>query len=415
MKREIKRVVITGLGAITPLGNNVKDFWQNLLAAKSGISKITQFDASAFDSRIAGEVKGFDPLGFIPPKEARRMEPFAQFAVAAAKEALIDSKLSLDKEDVDRIGVLIGSGIGSLLVIEREHNIFLAKGPSKFSPFLIPMLIVNEAAGWVSIILGLKGPNSCVTTACASGSHSIGDAFKIIQRGDADIMFTGGTESCITTLGVGGFCALKALSKRNDEPERASRPFDKDRDGFVIAEGAGIVALEELEHALKRNAPIYCEMVGYGMSSDAYHITAPDPEGDGARRAMQAALKDARIKTEEVSYINSHGTSTLLNDKLETLAIKNLFGAYAKKIAVNSTKSMTGHPLGAAGGMEFIVSCLSVKNDVVHQTVNYENPDPECDLDYVPNHARNMKVNVAMSNSLGFGGHNATLVVKKFK
>jgi len=410
-----RRVVVTGLGIISPVGNNVKDFWQGLITGKSGITRITRFDAALFDSQIAGEVKGFDPSGIIGPKELKRMEEFVQFAVVSAKEAMTDAKLSLEKEDPNRIGVIVGSGIGSLKVIEEQHNIYLAKGPSKLAPLLIPMLIVNESAGWVSIMFGLKGPNSCVATACASGSHAVGDAFKIIQRGDADIMLAGGTESCITALGVGGFCALKALSRRNDEPQRASRPFERDRDGFIMAEGAGIAVLEELNHALKRNAPIYCEMVGYGMSADAYHLTAPDPKGDGAARAMKAALDDDGINLKEVSYINAHGTSTLLNDKIETLAIKTVFGDYAKKVAVSSTKSMTGHLLGGAGGVEFVASCLAVKHDIIPPTINYDNPDPECDLDYVPNTARRTKVNVVMSNSLGFGGHNATLVVKKFK
>ena len=409
-----RRVVVTGLGIISPVGNEVDTFWQALLAGKSGIGPLTTFDASAFDSRIAGEVKGFDSLQYIEPKEVRRMEKFVQYAVAAAKQAAVDSRLELSKEDTTRIGVLIGSGIGSLRIIEEEHKIYLEKGPSRLSPFLIPMLIVNEAAGHVSITLGLKGPNSCVATACASGSHALGDAFRVIQHGDADIMFAGGTESCITALGVGGFCALKALSKRNDEPQRASRPFDKLRDGFVMAEGAGLVVLEFLEHALKRNAKIYAEMVGYGMSADAYHMTAPDSTGSGASRAMLAALADANVKPQEIDYINAHGTSTALNDKIETLAIKNAFGQHAYTIAVNSTKSMTGHLLGAAGGLEFVVCCLSIRDSIVHPTINQEVPDPDCDLDYVPNVSRKMKVTIAMSNSLGFGGHNATLVLKKF-
>ena len=409
-----RRVVVTGLGIISPVGNEVDTFWQALLAGKSGIGPLTTFDASAFDSRIAGEVKGFDSLQYIEPKEVRRMEKFVQYAVAAAKQAAVDSRLELSKEDTTRIGVLIGSGIGSLRIIEEEHKIYLEKGPSRLSPFLIPMLIVNEAAGHVSITLGLKGPNSCVATACASGSHALGDAFRVIQHGDADIMFAGGTESCITALGVGGFCALKALSKRNNEPQRASRPFDKLRDGFVMAEGAGLVVLEFLEHALKRNAKIYAEMVGYGMSADAYHMTAPDSTGSGASRAMLAALADANVKPQEIDYINAHGTSTALNDKIETLAIKNAFGQHAYTIAVNSTKSMTGHLLGAAGGLEFVVCCLSIRDSIVHPTINQEVPDPDCDLDYVPNVSRKMKVTIAMSNSLGFGGHNATLIVKRF-
>jgi 3-oxoacyl-[acyl-carrier-protein] synthase II len=343
------------------------------------------------------------------------MERFVQFGVVASKQAITDAGLDLSKEDCNRIGVLVGSGIGSLHIIEEQHKVLLEKGPSRITPFLIPMLIVNEAAGQISITFGIKGPNSCVATACASGSHAIGDAFKIIERGDADVMVTGGTESCITPMGVGGFCALKALSTRNDEPEKASRPFDRERDGFVMAEGAGIVILEELERAKKRNARIYAEIIGYGMSSDAYHMTAPDPAGDGAARAMKEALRDAQLSPEAVDYINAHGTSTKLNDKIETLAIKKALGSHAKKLMVSSTKSMTGHLLGAAGGVEFAACCLVIKEGVVPPTINYEYPDPECDLDYVPNTARKAKVEVAMSNSLGFGGHNATLVVKKFK
>lgn len=410
-----RRVVVTGLGVISPVGNDIDTFWSALLAGKSGIGPLTSFDASAFDSRIAGEVKGFEPAKYIEAKEIRRMEKFAQYAVAAAKQAVADSQLDVSKEDPQRIGVLIGSGIGSLRIIEEEHKVYLEKGPSRLSPFLIPMLIVNEAAGHVSIALGFKGPNSCVATACASGSHALGDAFRVIQHGDADIMIAGGTESCITALGVGGFCALKALSKRNNEPQKASRPFDKLRDGFVMAEGAGLVVLELLEHALKRNARIYAEIVGYGMSADAYHMTAPDSTGSGASRAMLTALADANLKPQDVDYINAHGTSTFLNDKIETLAIRNVLGKYAYKVAVNSTKSMTGHLLGAAGGAEFVVCCLSIRDSVVHPTINQEVPDPDCDLDYVPNVARKMKVNVAMSNSLGFGGHNATLILKKFR
>lgn len=410
-----RRVVVTGLGVISPVGNDVNTFWQALLSGKSGIGPLTSFDASRFDSRIAGEVKGFNPLEYMDSKETKRVDKFVHYAVAASKQAAKDSGLDLDKEDTNRIGVLIGSGIGSLRSVEEECRSYFEKGPEKMSPFMIPRLIVNEAAGHVSIGLGLKGPNSCVATACASGSHAVGDAFRIIQYGDAEVMLAGGTESCVTALGVGGFCALKALSRRNDAPEKASRPFDKLRDGFVMAEGAGVVVLEELEHALKRNARIYAEMVGYGMSADAFHMTAPDSSGDGAKRAMLAALNDAGIKPQEVDYINAHGTSTTLNDKVETLAIKNAFGSHAYKLAVNSTKSMTGHLLGAAGGIEFVVLCLSIRDAIVHPTINQEVPDPDCDLDYVPNVSRKMKVEVAMSNSLGFGGHNATVVVRKFK
>lgn len=409
-----RRVVITGLGVISPVGNDVESFWRALISGKSGIGPSTSFDASRFDSKIAGEVKDFEPAKYMDAKEAKRMEKFAQFAVAAAKQAVADAGLDLTKEDTNRIGVIVGSGIGSLRIVEEQCKVYFEKGPSRFSPFMIPMLIVNEAAGHISITLGLKGPNSCVATACASGSHAIGDAFRIVSYGDADMMLAGGTESCVTALGVGGFCALKALSRRNDAPQKASRPFDKLRDGFVMAEGAGIVVLESLEHALKRNARIYAEITGYGMSADAYHMTAPDATGDGAMRAMQAALADGNFRPEEVDYINAHGTSTLLNDKIETLAIKKAFGSHAYKIAVNSTKSMTGHLLGAAGGVEFIVLCLSIYHSLLHPTINQEVPDPDCDLDYVPNVSRKMKVNLAMSNSLGFGGHNATLVAKKF-
>ncbi|MFA6350153.1 MAG: beta-ketoacyl-ACP synthase II [Candidatus Omnitrophota bacterium] len=410
------RVVVTGLGIISPVGNDVPSFWKSLKEGRSGIGPITSFDPSKFDSRIAGEVKGFDPLALgLTFKEVKRMDKFAQYAVISAKQAIADAGLDLQKENRERIGVLIGSGIGSLFTIEEEHKIFLNKGPGRLSPFLIPMLIVNEAAGQVGIVFGLKGPNSCVATACASGSHAIGDAFRILQRGDADVMLSGGTESCIVATGVGGFCALKALSQRNNDPQRASRPFERDRDGFVIAEGCGLVVMETLEHAKKRGAHIYAEIVGYGMTCDAYHITAPDPEGDGAMRAIKLAMNDAKINPKDVDYINAHGTSTKLNDKIETLAIKKALGEYAKKVMVSSTKSMTGHLLGAAGGVEFVVCCLAIKDGVVPPTTNYEHPDPECDLDYVPNTARKTDVDVCMSNSLGFGGHNATLAVRKFK
>ncbi|MBU2541082.1 MAG: beta-ketoacyl-ACP synthase II [Candidatus Omnitrophica bacterium] len=409
-----RRVVATGLGVISPLGNDIKIFWDNLVKGRSGISKLTAFDPTGFSSQIAGEARDFDPSLYMEKKEVKRTARFVQFAVAAARQALADSKINLEQEDPNRIGVLVGSGIGSLKVIEDETRRYLEKGPRKISPFLIPTLIVNEAAGWISIIFKLKGPTSCVATACATGNHAIGDAFRIIQRGDADVMICGGTESAITPLGVGGFCALKALSSRNDTPETASRPFDKDRDGFVISEGAGIVVLELLEHAQKRSAPIYCELVGYGMSSDAYHVTAPDPTADGPSRAIKIALDDANLKPEDVNYINAHGTSTILNDRIETKAIKIVFGDYAKRIAVSSTKSMTGHLLGGAGGVEFIALSFSIRDGIVPPTINYHNPDPECDLDYVPNEARRVNVQVGLSNALGFGGHNATLAAKKF-
>lgn len=410
----MNEVVVTGLGLVTPVGNDVNSSWKALIEGRSGIGPLTTFDASAFDSRIAGEVKNFDPLLYISKKETNRMEKFVQYAIASSTQAIKDSGLDLEKEDRNRIGVLIGSGIGSLYIIEEEHKIYLEKGPSRLSPFLIPRLIVNEAAGQVAITFGLKGPNSCVATACASGAHAIGDAFRIIERGDADVMVSGGTESCITHLGVGGFCALKALSCCNDAPLKASRPFDAKRDGFVIAEGAGVVVLESLAHAKKRNAKIYAQVVGYGMSCDAYHITAPDPEGNGASRAMQLAMDEAKISPEKIDYINAHGTSTYLNDKIETLAIKKVFGKQAKKLAISSTKSMTGHLLGAAGGVEFVVCCLTIKDKIIPPTINYEYPDPECDLDYVPNKSRNKEIKFTLSNSLGFGGHNASLLVKKF-
>lgn len=397
------------------MGNDIASFWHSLKEGKSGVGPITSFDATDFDSRIAAEVKNFDPTQYgISLKDVKRTAKFVQFAVAAAKQAVESSGLDLNKEDRDRIGVIIGSGIGSLHTIEEQHKILLNKGPSRLSPFLIPMLIVNEASGLVAIMHGLKGPNSCVATACASGSHAIGEAYRTILYGDADVMVTGGTESCIVPTSVGGFCALKALSTSNDDPQKASRPFDYDRNGFVMAEGCGLVVLETLEHAQKRNAQIIAEIVGFGMTCDAYHITAPDPDGDGAARAMTNAMKDAQMDPREIDYINAHGTSTKLNDKIETLSMKKAFGESVKKVMVSSIKSMTGHLLGAAGGVEFVTCCLVIKDGVIPPTINYEHPDPECDLDYVPNIARKADVSVCMSNSLGFGGHNASLIVKKF-
>jgi 3-oxoacyl-[acyl-carrier-protein] synthase II len=410
-----RRVVITGLGVISPVGNDQNEFWASLIAGKNGIGRITQFDASQFNSQIAGEVKNFDPSVCISPKEQRRLDKFVQYAVIAAHQALNDAKIDLKNENPFDIGVLIGSGIGSLRTVELQHKAMLDKGPGKMSPFTIPMLIINMAAGQVAITFGLKGPNSAVATACASGAHALGDAFRIIQRGDAQMMVSGGTESCVCSIGVGAFCAMRALSTRNNEPEKASRPFDKNRDGFIMAEGAGIVVMEELEHARKRGAPIYAEVAGFGMSGDAYHMTAPDPEGEGAAWAMNKALQDGQLKPEDINYINAHGTSTLLNDRVETKAIKKVFGQNAHKIPVSSIKSMTGHLLGAAGAVEFVACCLAIKNNMVPPTTNYETPDPECDLDYVPNKAREVKVDAAMSNSLGFGGHNASLVVKRFQ
>jgi len=412
-----RSVVVTGLGAITPIGNTIDEFWKSLIEGKSGVRRLSCFDPTHFSSNVAAEVRDFDPSQFISTKDMKRMDRFVVFAVAAAKNAIVDSRVDLEKEDRNRVGVLVGSGIGGLHTIEAEHGQYLRlgpeKGPSRMSPFLIPMLIVNMAAGQVSIFFGLKGPNSTVATACATGNHAIGDAFRIIQRGDADMMVCGGSEAAITPMGFGGFCALRALSTLNDDPEKASRPFDKNRDGFVMGEGAGIVVLEEKEHALKRGANIYCEMAGYGMSGDAYHMTAPDPKGEGGVRCMTDALKDGGIKPEDVDYINAHGTSTVYNDKIETLAIKKVFGAHTRKLAISSTKSVMGHLLGAAGGVEMIACALAMKEGLIPPTINYETPDPDCDLDYVPNEARAAKIKVAMSNSLGFGGHNATLVVRK--
>lgn len=411
---------MTGLGVVSPVGSDVETFWKALLEGRSGVRRLACFDPTYFTSKIAAEVRDFDPTPYLSAKEIKRMDRFVQFAVVAAKKAMADAKVDMSKEDPDRIGVIVGSGIGGLHTIEAEHAQFIdlgpEKGPDRISPFIIPMLIVNMGAGQISIILGLKGPNSTVATACATGNHAIGDAMKIIQRGDADMMVSGGSEAATTHMGFGGFCALKALSTAyNDQPERACRPFDKDRDGFVMGEGAGVVILEELGHALKRNANIYCEMAGYGMSGDAYHMTAPDPEGNGGVRCMTATLKDAGIKPEDVDYINAHGTSTLYNDKIETLAIKKVFGAHAKKLAVSSTKSVTGHLLGAAGGVEMIATALTLRRGIIPPTINYETPDPDCDLDYVPNKPRGAKVKVAMSNALGFGGHNATLLAKRFE
>ena len=417
--RNQRRVVVTGLGTISPIGNTIEEFWKSLLEGKSGVKRLSCFDPTHFTSKIAAEVRNFDPSQYLSPKEIKRMDRFVQFAVCAAKLAVADSGMVLDKEDRTRIGVLVGSGIGGLHTVEAEHKQYIAlgpeKGPDRISPFLIPMLIVNMATGQISITMGLKGPNSAVATACATSNHAIGDALRIIQRGDADAMVCGGSEAATTYMGFGGFCALKALSTEyNDEPERASRPFDKNRDGFVMGEGAGVVVLEEAGRAVKRGAKIYCELIGYGMSGDAYHMTAPDPEGDGGVRCMVATIKDAGLKPKDIDYINAHGTSTLYNDKIETSAIKKVFGDHAKKLAISSTKSVMGHLLGAAGGVELIASALAMKEGIIPPTINYETPDPECDLDYVPNKPRAAKIKVAMSNALGFGGHNAALIIKKF-
>jgi len=409
------RVVITGLGPITSIGIGKNECWQSLCNGKIGIDKISAFDTTGFSSQIASEVKNFDPSSYIGKKEIRHMDRFIQFAVVGSILAVRDAGLDMEKENLERIGVLIGSGIGGIATLEREHNVLMEKGPGRISPFLIPMLIVNMASGCVSILLKAKGPNTAVATACATGTHAIGDAFKIIQRGEADVMIAGGAEACITPLAVGGFCAARALSSRNDQPQKASRPFDKMRDGFVMGEGAGIVILESLEHAVVRGAHIYAEIAGYGMTGDAHHMTAPDPDAKQTTRAIALALKDADIKPVEVNYINAHGTSTLLNDKCETMAIKTVFGEHAYRIPISATKSMTGHLLGAAGAIELIATALSIENDIALPTMNYEYPDPDCDLDYVPNKAREVKIDVAISNSFAFGGHNTTLVVRKFK
>ena len=408
-----RRVVVTGLGVVTPLGCDLDIFWQSLLAGKSGIGPVTRFDTTNFDCKIGGEAKDFNPDHFMPVKETRRTDRFVHFSVAAAKKALADSKLELDKEDVNRIGVLIGSGIGGMETIEEQAGILFRKGPQRVSPFMIPMLIVNMASGYVSMLLAVKGPNLAVVSACATGTHALGEAARAIVHNDADVMIAGGSEAAVTQLGYAGFCSMKAMSTRNHEPERASRPFDAQRDGFVMGEGAGVCILESLEHAKKRHAKIYCEIAGYGITGDAYHMSAPAPEGEGAARSMAMALRHARLNPEQIDYINAHGTSTPVGDKCESQAIKAVFGPHAKRLAVSSTKSMTGHLLGAAGGVETAVCALAIRDNIVPPTINYENPDPDCDLDYVPNKAREMKVTACVNNSLGFGGHNATLIVKR--
>ncbi len=413
----MRRVVVTGLGAITPVGNNVNEFWNSLIEGKSGIDIIKRFDPFKYNLPvvIAAEVKDFDPKKYIDPKKARRMSDFVKFAMVAAKEAIEDAKLELDKIDLNRAGVIVGTGIGGLRDIEEQQTLLLEKGARRVSPFFIPSGISNIASGYISIEFGFKGPNSCVVTACATGTHSIGDAFKIIQRGDADIMIAGGTESAITPLGIAGFANMKALSTRNDEPQKASRPFDADRDGFVMGEGAGVLVLEELEHAKRRGAKIYAEIVGYGLTGDAYHITAPCDDADGAVRVISMALNDARLNPSEVDYINAHGTSTPLNDKIETMAIKKVFGEHAYKLKISSIKSMIGHLLGAAGGVEAVATVKTIETGIIPPTINYENPDPECDLDYTPNKAIEYPVKVAISNSFGFGGTNACLAFKAYE
>ncbi len=410
------RVVVTGVGCVTPIGGTAEESWKAILASKSGTGRVTEVDPEKFQSKVSAEVKNFNPAQYLPAKQLKKTDRFVQFAIAGSQMAVKDSGLEISKEDTDRCGVLIGSGIGGLHTVEEQHKILLEKGPSRVSPFLIPMMIANMAPGQVAMSLGFRGPNNCVVTACATGSHAIGDAFKIIQRGEANLMVAGGTEACITMLGFGGFDAMKALSTLNDSPEKASRPFDKTRNGFVIGEGCGIIILEELSHALKRNAKIYCEMVGYGMTSDAVHITAPDPEGRGAARCMEIAMRDAKLNPDDIDYINAHGTSTPLNDKVETLAIKKAFSEpIARKLMISSTKSNTGHLLGAAGGVEAVFTALAIQTEIIPPTINYEHPDPECDLDYVPNKPRKKRIRAALSNSLGFGGHNATICFKRFE
>jgi 3-oxoacyl-[acyl-carrier-protein] synthase II len=407
-----RRVVITGLGLICAVGKTAPEVWQNVLAGKSGVSRITQFDTNGFACQIAAEVKDFDPLQFIDKKEIKKMGRFIHLALGASEEAMKMSGLEVTPENGDRIGVHIGSGIGGFDIIEREHNNLIQGGPRKISPFFIPASIINLAAGHVSMRFGAKGPNEATATACTTSAHSIGDAFKIIQRCDADVMIAGGTEAAITPMGIGGFAAMRALSTRNDAPEKASRPWDKDRDGFVVGEGAGILILEELEHAKARGANILAEIVGYGMSGDAYHITSPAPEHEGGYRVMINALRDAKIQPHQVGYVNAHGTSTDLGDKLETVAIKRAFGEHVPP--VSSTKSMTGHLLGGAGGLEAGITVLALRDQEVPPTINYETPDPECDLDYVPNHSRKVKMDYALSNSFGFGGTNGCLVFKRW-
>jgi 3-oxoacyl-[acyl-carrier-protein] synthase II len=403
------------MGLVIPTGIGVETAWKNVCEGKSGIGLLTRFDANGFETKIAAEVKNFNPESCIDKKEIKKMDLFIQYSIAATKEALEDARLAIGPDNAEQVGVIVGTGLGGLPTIEKYHKVLLERGPGRISPFFIPMLIANLASGQIAIQFGPKGPNTCVVTACATGAHCIGDAFRAIVYGDAEAMITGGTEANITPLTIGGFNAMKALSTRNDEPEKACRPFEKNRDGFVIAEGAGILILEELQFALRRKARIYAELVGYGYTGDAYHITAPSPEGDGAVRCMRIAIKDAKLKPEDVEYINAHGTSTPLNDLTETLAIKTVFGDHAKEIPISATKSMTGHLLGAAGSTEAIFTILAIRDGIMPPTINYEEPDPQCDLDYVPNVARRKTINVAMSNAFGFGGTNATLVFKKFE
>lgn len=409
-----RRVVITGVGMVSPLGIGTAANWNALIEGKNGIGPITRFDTTDFTTTIAGEVKNFDPADFIPKKEIKKMDLFIHYAIAASEFALQDSGLKIDSSNATRVGVYIGSGIGGFGVIEATHTALMEGGPRKISPFFIVASIVNLASGWVSIRSGAKGPNSATCTACTTSAHAVGDAYKIIARGDADAMIAGGSEGCITPLGIGGFCAMRALSTRNNEPEKASRPFDKERDGFVMGEGSGVLILESLESAEKRGARIYAEIVGYGMTGDAFHITAPSEDGDGAIRVMQVTIQDAGISPREINYINAHGTSTPFNDRAETMAIKKVFGDHAKKLAVSSTKSMTGHLLGAAGGLEGAILALAIHNQMVPPTINLDNPDEGCDLDYVPHRSRKMEIRYALSNSFGFGGTNGALLFKRY-
>jgi 3-oxoacyl-[acyl-carrier-protein] synthase II len=409
-----RRVVVTGVGLVSPLGVGTGANWDALCAGRNGIGPITHFDPAQFSARIAGEVKDFNPLNFMDKKDVKKMDVFIQFAIAASQFAVEDARLTVSEEIATRVGVFIASGIGGFSTIEREHKALLEGGPRRISPFFIPASIINLAAGQVSIRVGAKGPNSATCTACSASAHAIGDAFEIIRRDEAEVMIAGGSEAAITPMGVGGFAAMRALSTRNDDPAHASRPFDKDRDGFIMGEGSGVVILEELEFARRRGAQIYAELVGYGMSADAYHITAPSEDGDGGVRVMQAALRQAAVQPDQVDYINAHGTSTPYNDKLETLAIKRLFGEHARALAISSTKSMTGHLLGAAGGLEAGITVLAIKHQVIPPTINYETPDPECDLDYVPNTMREAKIAYALSNSFGFGGTNGALLFKRY-
>ncbi|KAB2954442.1 beta-ketoacyl-ACP synthase II [Heliorestis acidaminivorans] len=410
-----KRVVITGLGVVSPVGIGKDSFWNSLIAGESGTGPVTRFDASALPTQVAAEVKDFEPTRYLERKEARRMDRFAQFAVAASKMALEDGKIEQEKIDLERVGVILGCGIGGMETFEDQARVLFEKGPGRVSPFFVPMMISNMAAGHISMQLGLKGPSETVVTACASATNACGSAFRLVQRGECDMILTGGTEASIEPLAFAGFCAMKAMSTHNDDPKRASRPFDKSRSGFVMGEGAGILLFEELEHALARGAHIYAEVVGYGCTSDAHHITDPAPNGEGAARAMAKALKDGAVKPEEVSYINAHGTGTEKNDYFETMAIKTIFGDKAKEIAISSTKSMTGHLLGAAGAIELMVAALAIDNNIVPPTINLEEPGEGCDLDYVPNEARKLTVDIAISNTFGFGGHNATLVARKYR